>query len=55
MVQRVRNHIILTFRTVAISRLQVAKAEKDLVHGFFESVLHESSRLAARGMPRAHH
>lgn len=54
MVQRMRNHIILAFRTVAISRLQVAKAEEDLVHGFFENVLHGSDRLAARGVPRAH-
>jgi hypothetical protein len=47
MVQRMRDHIILAFRTVAISRLKVAQAEKDLVYGFFENVLHGCRRLAA--------
>jgi hypothetical protein len=40
MVQGMRDHIILAFRAVAISRLQIAEAEKYFVHGFFEEVLH---------------
>lgn len=51
MVEGVRNHIILAFRAVAISRLQIAEAEEDFVHGFFEKVLHckdvRSSRVGA--------
>ena len=40
MVQRVRDHIILAFRAVAISRLQIAESAKNFVNGFFENVLH---------------
>ena len=40
MVQGVGNHIILAFRAVTISRLQIAEAKKDFVHGFFEEILH---------------
>lgn len=54
MVQGVRNHVILAFRAVAISRLQVAKAEKHFIHGFFEEILHCEDDRAARGVRRAH-
>ena len=40
MVQGMRNHIILAFRAVTISRLQIAEAEEYFVHGFFEEILH---------------
>jgi hypothetical protein len=36
MVEGVRDHIILAFRAVTISRLQIAEAEKDFMHGFFD-------------------
>ena len=49
MVQCVRNHIILAFRAVTISRLQVAKAEEDFVDGFFENVLHGYPRTTGLG------
>jgi hypothetical protein len=31
---------------VAISRLQVAEAEKDFMHGFFEEILHARTTVA---------
>ena len=46
MVQGVRDYIILAFRAVAISRLQVAEAEKDFMHGFFEEILHARTTVA---------
>ena len=54
MVQGMRDHIILAFRAVAISRLQVAKAEKNFMHGFFEEILHCEDDGASRGVCRAH-
>ena len=40
MVQGVRDHIILAFRAVTISRLQVPESDEHFLNGFFEKVLH---------------
>ena len=47
MVEGVGNYIILAFRALAISRLHIAQAEKDLVDGFFEDVFHGYSPSTA--------
>lgn len=54
MVQRMRNHIILAFRAMAISRLQIAEAAKYFLDGFFEEVLHCNDEQAFPEGPRAH-
>jgi len=55
MVQRVRDHVILAMRAVAISRLHVPQAVEHFVNRFFEGVWHGYRYVSGHVvLPRAH-